>query len=192
MIQSRADLDACLEADRRSLGIKRTRPALLGDEIWRFQIALRKYEYRLNVRGGAFTRLACRWARARYHFWSVLLGFSIPPNVFGAGLSIAHRGTIVVHDRARVGRNCRIHVCTNIGTAAGADSDVPSIGDNVYIGPGAKIFGRITLADGIAVGANAVVNRSFNEPNITIAGVPAREISRKGSEGLLVKGAGPS
>ncbi len=60
------------------------------------------------------------------------------------------------------------------------------IGNNVYIGPGARIFGDIEIADGIAIGANAVVNRSFLEPGITIAGVPARKISDKGSKGLLI------
>jgi serine O-acetyltransferase len=51
----------------------------------------------------------------------------------------------------------------------------------VYIAPGAKIYGAIEIADNIAIGANAVVNKSFLEPNITIAGVPARKISDKGS-----------
>ena len=50
------------------------------------------------------------------------------------------------------------------------------IGDNVYIGPGAKIFGDIRIADGIATGANCVVNRSFDEPGTSIAGLPSRKI----------------
>jgi serine O-acetyltransferase len=49
------------------------------------------------------------------------------------------------------------------------------------------LFGDITIADGIVIGANSVVNRSFNEPNTRIAGVPAREINKKGSDGLLSK-----
>lgn len=57
----------------------------------------------------------------------------------------------------------------------------------MYIGPGAKIFGDIFIADNIAIGANAVVNKSFYESNITIAGVPAKKISNKGSKGLLVE-----
>jgi serine O-acetyltransferase len=63
----------------------------------------------------------------------------------------------------------------------------PKIGDNVYIGPGAKIFGDIEIADGIAIGANSVVNRSFTEPNIGIAGIPAKKINDKGSEKLLAR-----
>ncbi len=75
----------------------------------------------------------------------------------------------------------------SLGTQAGTTDRAPSIGNNAYIGPGAKIFGPIYIADGIAIGANSVVNKSFNESNITIAGIPAKKISDKGSEGLLIK-----
>jgi serine O-acetyltransferase len=117
-----------------------------------------------------------------------MLGFSIPINVFGPGLSIAHRGTIVVNHGARVGANCRLHVCVNIGTEAGKSNGAPEIGDNCYIGPGAKLFGPIRLGDNLAIGANAVVNASFPEGNMTIGGVPAKKISDKGSDGLLIVG----
>lgn len=64
------------------------------------------------------------------------LGFSIPLNVFGSGLSIAHVGPIVVSPHARIGMNCRIHVGLKIGTRTGAPDEAQTIGDNVYIGPG--------------------------------------------------------
>ena len=115
------------------------------------------------------------------------LGFTISPNVFGPGLSIGHPGTLTVNGVAKVGKNCRIHTCVFIATKAGFSDKVPKIGDNVYIGPGAKIFGPIVIADNIAIGANSVVNKSFLEPGVTIAGIPARKISDKGSEGLVIK-----
>ena len=109
------------------------------------------------------------------------LGFSIPLNVFGSGLIIAHVGPIVVSPYARIGRTCRIHVGVNIGTRAGVPNKAPTIGDDVYIGPGAKLFGRIEVADRIAVGANAVVNKSFGELGISIGGVPVKKINDKGN-----------
>lgn len=115
------------------------------------------------------------------------LGFSIPINVFGPGLSIAHRGTIVVNKDARIGDNCRIHACTNIGSGRGSDVLAPKIGNGVYIGPGAKIFGNVEIADDIAIGANSVVNKSFYEKGISVAGVPAKKINNKGSNGMLIK-----
>lgn len=116
---------------------------------------------------------------------SVHLGFSIPLNVFGPGLCIAHRGTIVINKNARVGENCRIHACTNIGSNRD-DVSAPQIGNNVYIGPGAKIFGDVVIADNIAIGANSVVNKSFYEKGISIAGIPAKKINTKGSDEIIV------
>ena len=78
---------------------------------------------------------------------------------------------------AKIGANCRLHACVNIGTKAGADELAPTIGDDCYIGPGVKMYGEISIPNGTAIGGNAVVNTSFDEENITIAGVPAR---RKG------------
>lgn len=85
-------------------------------------------------------------------------------NCCGKGLSIAHIGTIVINGSASLGDFCRLHTCVNIGTAGGKVSKTPVIGNRVYIGPGAKLFGDITIADGIAIGANSVVNKSFLNP----------------------------
>jgi serine O-acetyltransferase len=66
-------------------------------------------------------------------------------------------------------------------TLSGSHDLVPKIGNNVFIGPGAVIVGDIEIADGIAIGANSYVNKSFKEPNISIAGCPAKKISDQGS-----------
>jgi serine O-acetyltransferase len=118
---------------------------------------------------------------------SVKFGFSIPINVFGPGLSIAHRGVIVVHEDSKIGENCRIHQGVTIGSGRLERNDSPSIGNNVFIGANVVIAGSIQIADGIAIGANSYVDKSFLEPNITIAGCPARKVSDKGSEGLWIK-----
>lgn len=178
-ISSLGDYRAFLEADRIQLGIRKRRPHVFGDDVWRFQRLLRTLEYHLNCTGGLW-RVYRWWLRRRFHRASIRLGFQIPPNVFGPGLSIAHYGSITVHPAVRVGRNCRLHICVNIGTAAGHEDAVPQIGDDVYIGPGAKIFGPITISDGVVVGANAVVHRSIETPAITVGGVPAVRISDKG------------
>lgn len=70
----------------------------------------------------------------------------------------------------------------NIGAAVGDEKEVPQIGNNVYIGPGAKLFGKITVADGVAVGANAVVNKDCLEENVGLSGVPATIMGRKGAQ----------
>jgi len=143
----------------------------------RFQRRLRKIEYLHNVRrGNIFCRLYLILLEITNHRLSTRLGFSIPKNVFGAGLCIVHYGTIVVSPKANIGENCRIHPSTSIGEYNG----IPTIGNNVYIGPGAKLFGDITIGNNVAIGANAVVNCNIPD-NVTVGGIPARIISQKSS-----------
>jgi serine O-acetyltransferase len=185
MIKSRQDYLDYLEADRISLSRPNTLAKRLLDEVWKFQRLLRRVEYLENCNGSWLTKAV---ARFRYKRLAAHLGFTIPPNTCGPGLAIAHIGTIVINSDARLGANCRIHVCVNIGTQAGVASAVPKFGDNCYIGPGAKIFGHIEIGDNTTIGANAVVNSSFPDGNVTIAGIPAKIVSEKGSDGLLKKG----
>lgn len=188
MIRSREELDRYREADRIGLRRSGTKPQYY-DEIWRFQRLLRRVEYLYNTSHGSglFRALVRKYWSYRLHRASVRCGFEIPINTFGPGLSIAHRGTIVVHPDARIGSNCRIHVDVVIGTRPGPPPEpVPRIGDNCYIGPGAKIFGGVVLGDNIVVGANAVVNASFPEGHMTIAGAPARKISDTASDDYII------
>jgi serine O-acetyltransferase len=181
VIRSRSDYLHYLERDRVALRVRGTLRERLFDDIWRFQRLLRKTEYLRNCGRGPFSRMHRVMTSIRLNRLGRLLGFTIPLNVFGPGLSIAHRGTIVVNDNCRIGANCRIHVCVNIGAAIDDGGAAPRIGDNCYIGPGAKLYGAIELAHDITIGANAVVNSSFSEPSITIAGVPARKIGDRGT-----------
>ncbi len=185
MISSYQDYLNYLEADLKSLNKIRTKSSFLFDNILNFQRLMRKCEYFENCNINKHRKALALY---RYERLSIKLGFSIPINVFGPGLSIAHYGTIVVNGSARVGANCRLHTCVNIGTAAGKTSDAPHIGDNCYIAPGVKIFGKIILGDNIAIAANAVVNKSFVNGSCTIGGVPAKILSNKTSDGLLIQG----
>ena len=185
MIKSYENYLEYLEADRIALNRTKTIKTLLFDDVWKYQRLMRKLEYLTNCKKNRFIRAFVAY---QYRKQGRRLGFSIPINVFGPGLSIAHIGTIVVNRGAKVGANCRLHVCVNIGTEAGKSYDAPNIGDNCYIGPGVKMFGKIDIGSNMAIGANAVVNKSFSKGNATIGGIPARVISEKTSEGMLIKG----
>ncbi len=113
-----------------------------------------------------------------YHHYSIKLGFTIPPNVIGKGLCIHHYGCIVINANARIGENCIIQQCVNIGQNY-SEEDVPTIGNNVYIGPGVKIFGKISIADGCALGAGTVVNKDINIPNSVVVGNPCRIVGQR-------------
>lgn len=187
MIQSKDDYYYYLLTDRIALGVTRKRPRFFLDEVWKFERLLRKVEYYKNCKNSIIWRPYYYLLYLLLHRAQIKLGFQVHPNCFGPGLSISHPGPIVINRNAKIGSNCRLHDCVVIGTKAGYSDQTATIGNNVYIGPGAKIFGKITIADGIAIGANSVVNKSFDEPNITIAGGPAKKVSEKGSKGLIIE-----
>ena len=143
--------------------------------ILAFLRQLRRVEYLTNCNAVFCRGIRLLFNRLKLRRIQLNLGFTIPINVFGPGLSIAHYGTIVVSKYASVGSNCRLNVGTSIG-ASGEKERAPQIGDNVYIGPGAILYGYITIADGIHVGANSTVNKSFLNANSVIAGSPAKEV----------------
>lgn len=185
MIDSSSQMKFYLLADRLASG-RRGKPTWRErvDPVARFQVHLRKAEHYGNDRRDAAAKLLFLYHWLRLNRLRVRLGFTIPLHVFGPGLSIAHYGTIVVNKKACIGANCRIHPGVCIG---GLDGQNPVLGDNVYIGPGAKIYGGVRIGDDVAIGANAVVTTDV-PPHVTVAGIPARIVSDRGSAGLIVPG----
>ena len=109
-------------------------------------------------------------------------GISIPYNTnISAGFYIGHFGGIVVNHKAVIGKNCNISQGVTIGeTYGGKNPGVPVIGDNVYIGPGAKIIGGITIGNNVAIGANCVLTKSVPD-NAIVVGIPGEVKSYSGS-----------
>ncbi len=186
MIRTKQELAEYLSADAKANGRTTVKAKRFGDLIWKFQVALRHHEYQIN-RTDAMKRLAVvsrAYARLRFHRLSLKLGFSIPPNVFDKGLSIAHYGTIVVSKAARVGAYCRIHEGVTIGATNGSDK-AATIGERVFLASGAKVIGEVTVADDVAIAANAVVTKSIEEAGTTWGGIPAKKISDRDSRANL-------
>ena len=94
----------------------------------------------------------------------------------GPGLFIEH-GWCTAVGVHRAGRN--FYVGQEVTIGHGTDEDIPTIGDNVTIKAGAKVFGGITIGDNVVIGANAVVAKDVPS-NCVVAGVPARIIRRNG------------
>lgn len=185
LILSKVDLKEYMEKDKVALGIKKKFPIPFTDEIWRFERLLRQTEYVTNLKKGFWGKIIIGFYKIRFHRLSLKLGFTIPLNVFGKGLSIAHYGTIVVNSNARIGNYCRIQDSTTIGATNGS-SKAPEIGDHCFIGSGARIIGNIKIADGVCIGANAVIIKDILENNTTWAGIPGKKVSDKGAQSNLL------
>jgi serine O-acetyltransferase len=180
MIKSKSDYLFYLMSEKFALGINdkfngRIKRFFFPNYIYNFQKLMRKAEYYKNCKKGFFNKLIFILTYKQYLNLSVKLGFSIPLNTFGPGLSIAHYGTIIINNAAKIGANCRLHAGVNIGASNGSKL-APIIGDNCYIAPGVKIFGNIRIANDTAIGANSVVNKSIEEAGTMIAGIPAKRI----------------
>ena len=94
------------------------------------------------------------------------------------GLKIYHYGSIIVNPKSRIGKNCTIHGNCCIGSKGTFPDDSPVIGNNVDIGQNAQILGGIYIADGVKIGAGAVVTKSVLVPGVTVVGVPARIVEK--------------
>lgn len=88
------------------------------------------------------------------------------------GLYIAHpTGTVIAAQE--IGENCSIIANVTIGMRT--EWAFPRIGNNVFIGAGARVLGGIHVGDGAVIGANAVVIHDV-PPGATVVGIPARVI----------------
>jgi serine O-acetyltransferase len=180
LIESKADLRSYLAADLATHSINGWRFRFrLTRQVASYQWMLRRAEYWANVRRDPFGKMVAKVMQLRVTLLGEKLGFTIPLNTFGPGLSLAHVGTIVVNPDARIGSNCRIHQGVTIGGVAGS---APMVGDDVWIGPGAQVFGPVVVGSGSAIGANSVVNRNV-PAGVTVAGVPAKVIRTHGYRG---------
>lgn len=174
MIVSRSDLKFYISQDEKMNNKnnhsfrEKIRVVVAPDLIQKYLYFLRKAEFHNN----RHNKIIGAYYKYRLRKLGIRLGYSIPINVCGPGLSLPHHGTIIVNSNAKIGANCRLHACVNIG-ASGGSGKAPQLGDNVYIGPSAVLFGDIKIANNVTIGANATVNKSCIIENVVLAGSPA-------------------
>ena len=102
-------------------------------------------------------------------------GIEIHPGAtIGKGLFIDHGTGVVIGETAIIGNNVTLfHGVTLGGTGKEKGKRHPTIGNNVFIGSGAKILGNIIIGDNVKIGANAVILKNVPS-NVTIVGVPGK------------------
>lgn len=164
--QEVVDADCARWAELLWLGpAERTR--LLGRFLFAFPEFRCVYYHRLaagNPAGALAGRLAAR-------LWPGVGGVDLGDTPIGPGLFLSHgQGTILSAER--IGANLQVHQGVTVGWDYKGDRR-PIIGDDVFIGAGAKVLGAITVGDGARIGANAVVVCDV-PPGATAVGIPAR------------------
>ena len=100
MINSKADLNKYLEMDKKALQRKENKPRLFGDDIWKYEIALRKHEYYVTCKTSFIKRFCVNIG----HIGIISLDSNSISKFLqilsGGGVCIMHSGSIVVHPEA--------------------------------------------------------------------------------------------
>ena len=180
MITTKKELKDWLFYEKNRYGIGKNSKIrfLFGSEIatiWHFQKRLRITEYYYNSQ----KKIRYIVSLFRLNHLRNKYGFHIGLNVCGRGLKLMHLGPILINGDVKIGENVSIHIGTSF-VAQGVNNQVPIIGNGVVVGVGAVILGGIKIADNVAIGANAVVNKDVLEKNIAVAGIPAKKVSDNG------------
>ena len=85
---------------------------------------------------------------------------------------------IIVSHNAHIGKNATIFHQVTIGEGAGG---APTIGDNCFIGAGAKITGNINIGNNVKIGTNCVVVENIPD-NTTVVLSKPRIIIKQNNE----------
>lgn len=135
--------------------------------------------WRYGVRPALLRKVFSFIYKILYKMMQILTGIELPCEAdIGKNFIIDHFGGIVVSGYAKLGDNCRIRNGVVIGLKNVEEIGAPVIGNNVDIGAGAKVLGKITIGNNVLIGANAVVISDVPDNSIAV-GVPAVIKSRK-------------
>ena len=100
-----------------------------------------------------------------------------PQATIGGGLYIGHIGGVHINPGAVLGRNCDVAHRVTIGASAMGRKGAPVVGDDVYIGTGATLVGKIKIGNGAKISANTLVISNI-PAGATVMGVPGRIVMR--------------
>ena len=129
--------------------------------------------WRYGVRPAVLRKVFSLVYRVLFKLVQIVTGIELPCEVVvGRNFVIDHFGGIVISGYARFGDDCRIRNGVVVGLGRTDEPCAPVIGNNVDIGAGAKVLGRIHVGDNVLIGANAVVVRDVPANSIAV-GVPA-------------------
>jgi serine O-acetyltransferase len=111
-------------------------------------------------------------------FCEVFMEMCIDPSAsIGEGFYIAHIGGVHVNPQAVIGKNCDFAHGVTVGASAMGRQGAPTLGNDVYVGAGAVLAGKIKIGNGAKIAANSLVISNVPD-GATVMGVPGRIIMR--------------
>jgi len=136
-----------------------------------------RFDHWIKKKNIVFKLILLPMYQMQYYLIRTRWGIEIPAAAqIGKGFYIGHFGGIIISSSAKIGENVNISQQVTIGISGNGDKrGCPVIGDNVYIAPGAKIFGKITIGNNVKIGANAVVYKDIPD-NVTVVLDPGMKI----------------
>ena len=166
------------------LTVKNFLSALLNNEGFKYCFWMRVCKYLKHKK--LLKLIFYPFAKGILMHYKYKYGIAIPfTTSIGEGLYIGHFGGILVNGKVMIGKNCNISQDVTLGhKVRGENRGSPTIGDNVYIAPGVKVFGNIKIGNNVAVGANCVVTKDIPDYSVVV-GIPGRVISSEGSLGYI-------
>lgn len=148
-----------------------TQPGFRAVAVYRFGV------WSKQVEPGLARGILYRIYRVLYRYVRNHYGIELPDTaVVGRRFVIGHQGGTIIHYNAVIGDDCLIRQNVTIGATSDETArHAPTLGNNVQVGCGAAILGKITIGDGVRIGPNAVV--MTNVPaGATAFAMPARII----------------
>lgn len=113
------------------------------------------------------------------------LDIDYPVKVDG-GLYIGHPYGITINDEAIIGRNCNIHKGVTIGREnRGSRKGSPVIGNDVWLGIGSTVVGKISIGNDVLIAPGAYVNCDVPDHSIVIGNPCQIKHREKATEGYI-------
>jgi serine O-acetyltransferase len=111
-------------------------------------------------------------------FCEIVMEMCIDPSAtIGGGFYVAHIGGVHVNPQAVIGKNCDFAHGVTVGASAMGRQGAPTLGDDVYVGAGAVLAGKIKIGNGAKIAANSLVISNVPD-GATVMGVPGRIVMR--------------